>query len=90
MIYFAMIKHLINHVLSIKKYSKTCLKRPLKKQNKKLVFNTDYRLCFVYTMFPAVTVARNVARPGVFSLIYLRIQVLLSLASFSHGLPRYP
>ena len=25
-------------------YSKTCLKRPLKKKQNKLVFNTDYRL----------------------------------------------
>ena len=25
-------------------YSKTCLNRPLKKENQKLVFKTDYRL----------------------------------------------
>ena len=39
-------------------------------------------------MFPAatpVTVARNVARRGVFSHFCLCIQVLLSLATFSHG-----
>ena len=39
-------------------------------------------------MFPAataVTVARNVARRGVFC---LNIQVMLSLATFSHGLSR--
>ena len=42
-------------------------------------------------MFPAataVTVARNVARRGVFSHFCLCIQVLLSLTTFSHGLPR--
>ena len=42
-------------------------------------------------MFPAataVTVARNVARRGVFSNFCLCIQVLLSLATFSHGLSR--
>ena len=40
-------------------------------------------------MFPAataVTVARNVARRGDFSLFCLCVQVLLSLATFSHGL----
>ena len=40
-------------------------------------------------MFPAATavkVARNVARCGVFSHFCLCIQVLLSLATFSHGL----
>ena len=36
----------------------------------------------------AVTVARNVARHGVFSHFYLCAQVLLSLATFSHGLSR--
>ena len=42
-------------------------------------------------MFPAataVTVARNVARRGVFSHFCLCIQVPLSLATFSHGLSR--
>ena len=42
-------------------------------------------------MFPAataVTVARNVARRGVFSHFCLFVQVLLSLATFSHGLSR--
>ena len=42
-------------------------------------------------MFPAataVTVARNVARRGVFSHFCLCVQVLLSLATFSHGLSR--
>ena len=42
-------------------------------------------------MFPAaraVTVARNVARRGVFSLFCLCVQVLLILATFSHGLSR--
>ena len=42
-------------------------------------------------MFPAataVTVARNVIRRGVFSHFCLCDQVLLSLASFSHGLSR--
>ena len=42
-------------------------------------------------MFPAataVTVARNVARRGVFSHFSLCVQVLLSLATFSHGLSR--
>ena len=42
-------------------------------------------------MFPAataVTVASNVARRGVFSHFFLCIQVLLSLATFSHGLSR--
>ena len=42
-------------------------------------------------MFPAataVTVARNVARRGVFSHFCLCFQVLLSLATFSHGLSR--
>ena len=40
-------------------------------------------------MFPAataVTVARNVARRGVLSHFCLCVQVLLSLATFSHGL----
>ena len=40
-------------------------------------------------MFPAataVTVARNVARRGVFSHFCLCVQVLLSLTTFSHGL----
>ena len=44
-------------------------------------------------MFPAataVTVARNVARRGVFSHFCLFVQVLLSLNTFSHGLPRQP
>ena len=39
-------------------------------------------------MFPAataVTVARNVARRGVLSHVCLCIQVLVSLATFSHG-----
>ena len=39
-------------------------------------------------MFPAataVTVARNVARRGVFSHFCICVQVLLSLATFSHG-----
>ena len=36
----------------------------------------------------AVTVARNVARRGVFSHFCLCVQVLLSLATFSHGLSR--
>ena len=39
-------------------------------------------------MFPAATVARNVARRGVFSHFCLCVQVLLSLATFSHGLSR--
>ena len=42
-------------------------------------------------MFPAataVTVARNVARRGVFSHFCLCVQVLLSLATFSRGLSR--
>ena len=42
-------------------------------------------------MFPAataVTVARNVARRGVFSHFCLCVQVLLSLPTFSHGLSR--
>ena len=42
-------------------------------------------------MFPAataVTVARNVARHGGFSHFCLCVQVLLSLATFSHGLSR--
>ena len=42
-------------------------------------------------MFPAataVTVARNVARRGVFSHFCLFVQVMLSLATFSHGLSR--
>ena len=42
-------------------------------------------------MFPAataVTVARNVARHGVFSHFCLCVQVLLSLTTFSHGLSR--
>ena len=39
-------------------------------------------------MFTAVTVARNVARHGVFSHFCLCVQVLLSLATFSHGLSR--
>ena len=41
-------------------------------------------------MFPAataVTVARNVARRDVFSHFCFCVQVLLSLATFSHGLP---
>ena len=43
-------------------------------------------------MFPAataVTVARKVACRGVFSHFCLCIKVLLSLATFSHGLSRY-
>ena len=43
-------------------------------------------------MFPAVTavtVARNVARRGVLNHFCLRVQVLLSLATFSHGLSRF-
>ena len=36
----------------------------------------------------AVTVVRNVARRGVFSHFCLCVQVLLSLATFSHGLSR--
>ena len=42
-------------------------------------------------MFPAATavaVARNVARRDVFSHFCLCVQVLLSLATFSHGLSR--
>ena len=42
-------------------------------------------------MFPAataVTVARNAARRGVFSHFCLCVQVLLSLATSSHGLSR--
>ena len=42
-------------------------------------------------MFPAataVTVARNVARRDAFSHFCLCVQVLLSLATFSHGLSR--
>ena len=42
-------------------------------------------------MFPAataVTVARNIARRDVFSNFCLCAQVLLSLATFSHGLSR--
>ena len=42
-------------------------------------------------MFPAataVTVARNVARRGVFSHFCLCVQVLLSLATFSHDVSR--
>ena len=42
-------------------------------------------------MFPAataVTVARNVTRRSVFSHFCLSVQVLLSLATFSHGLSR--
>ena len=42
-------------------------------------------------MFPAataVTVARNVARRGVYSHFCHCVQVLLSLATFSHGLSR--
>ena len=42
-------------------------------------------------MFPAataVTVARNVARRGVLSLFCQCVQVLLGLATFSHGLSR--
>ena len=36
----------------------------------------------------AVTVARNVARRGAFSHVCLCVKVLLSLATFSHGLSR--
>ena len=42
-------------------------------------------------MFPAataVTIARNVARRDVFTHFCLCVQVLLSLATFSHGLSR--
>ena len=39
-------------------------------------------------MFSAVTVARNVAHRGVFSHFCLCVQVLLRLATFSHGLSR--
>ena len=39
-------------------------------------------------MSTAVAVARNVARRDVFSLFCLCVQVLLSLATFSHGLSR--
>ena len=42
-------------------------------------------------MFPAVTavtVARNAVRRGIFSHFCLCVQVLLSLAKFSHGLSR--
>ena len=42
-------------------------------------------------MFPAattVTLARNVARRGVLSHFCICVQVLLSLATFSHGLSR--
>ena len=42
-------------------------------------------------MFPAataVTVARNVAHRDVFSHFFLCVKVLLSLATFSHGLSR--
>ena len=39
-------------------------------------------------MFPAATVARNVARRGGFSHFCLCVQVLLSLATFFHGLSR--
>ena len=39
-------------------------------------------------MFPAAMVARNVARRGVFSHFCLCVQVLLSLATLSHGLSR--
>ena len=39
-------------------------------------------------MFPAATVARNVARRDVISHFCLSVQVLLSLATFIHGLSR--
>ena len=39
-------------------------------------------------MFPAVTVARNVARRSVLSHFCLCVQVLLSFATFSHALSR--
>ena len=39
-------------------------------------------------MFPAATAARNVARRDVFIHFCLCVQVLLSLATFSHGLSR--
>ena len=32
------------------KYSKTCLKRPLKKEDQEMVFKTDYRLMQVKSM----------------------------------------
>ena len=47
-------------------------------------------VCYIYTMSQAVTVARYVARRAGFSNFCLRIQVLLSLATFSPGLSRYP
>ena len=59
-----------------------------------LFFLSDFlfiKLMLIYTMFPAataVTVARNVARRGVFSHFCLCVQVLLSLATFSNGLTR--
>ena len=40
-------------------------------------------------MFTAVTVARNIARRGVLGHFCLCVEVLLSLATFSHGLLRY-
>ena len=42
----------------------------------------------MYPAATAVTVARNVARRGVFSHFRLCSQVLLCLATFSHGLSR--
>ena len=42
----------------------------------------------MFTAATAVTVARNVARRGVLSHFCLCVQVLLSLATFSHGLSR--
>ena len=43
----------------------------------------------MYPAATAVTVVRNVARRGIFSHFCLCIKVLLSLATFSHGLSRY-
>ena len=42
----------------------------------------------MFLVATAVTVARNVARRGVFSRLCLCVQILLSLATFSHGLSR--
>ena len=52
------------------------------------MFASMLMLCLIYTMFPAVTVARNVACRDVFSHFCLNVQVLLSLATFSIGLSR--
>ena len=63
-------------------YSKTCRKRPLKKENQKLVFKTDYRLMQVKSIAECSNFFKNPHVTNVTSSYILFLKIFLVCLSF--------